>query len=804
MVESPPSSTPDGAPPGLSIEAVEWLPSGADSGLVRVRGHWAVPDQAPAAGLPALIVRSGGAEQRFESLPDARSLREPGSWRGSYLVPAALMAASLEGLTVEWPGAVRAVLPLPARGAEPLPAPAVESAEAGGEVIDRAVLAERRAARAEAAEQAQARAAAEALRAVEALELRSAELERRVAEAGGSSEEVAALESRLAGERAVHAEVREELQRRLEAEQEARAAAEAAVVAAREERSAALESAESAAAGAREAADAIAARVVELESALAAAEAATAAESAARAALEDELDRSRFAAADLAAMLAAERAARSGIESAAAANAAELEAARAELESARAAHAAELESARAAHAGELESARAHHAAELQSTRSSLATELEAVREAIATELAAEQEARGAVTAELETLRAELDASRAALTQILADLSAERAAREADREAIAQLRAELDARAVPEIPSVPLEEAAREQVEAAATAARRPDEESGRLIADLEAAASALREAAPAEPAPPEPVAEAAVSPPVAEPTVSPPIAEPAAPPPPAIERPRPKIVSARSHPPREHAVGRSARQYPPLRGALVKLAHDDPKAAGQLIAGLLPAHGVALAETLDYDLTIREVGTYSISIAGKRAFVKPQQEPRSRKEAQFHLTADALTLAELLAGVDRRVGRFFGAARFKGSRSRLRALKHLPDTALSLREAARAGARLDPGPVWKAFAYVVHPSWTREDRWTVAQEILGDQPETWYLTSGNGNGFKVAATLPPDKRPDTTVSMTRETFDLLLRGDQPPKGKLPTIRGDRRAAAQIKAWADRAQGLADG
>ena len=51
--------------------------------------------------------------------------------------------------------------------------------EPGGEVIDRAVLAERRARRAEAAEQAQARVASEALRALDALELRGTELELR-------------------------------------------------------------------------------------------------------------------------------------------------------------------------------------------------------------------------------------------------------------------------------------------------------------------------------------------------------------------------------------------------------------------------------------------------------------------------------------------------------------------------------------------------------------------------------------------------------------------------------------------------
>ena len=184
MGESPISALPQLQ--GLVIEAVEWLPSGADSGLVRVRGRWSAPEAAR-PGLPELGLRAGDGDHRFESLPDARFARDPASWRGSYLVPAALVAAGPSALWVEWPGGVRSGLPPLAPGlatveAPAEAAPAVEE-PAGGQVIDRAVLAERRARRAEAAEQAQTRVAAEALRAVEALELQSAELERRLAEA---------------------------------------------------------------------------------------------------------------------------------------------------------------------------------------------------------------------------------------------------------------------------------------------------------------------------------------------------------------------------------------------------------------------------------------------------------------------------------------------------------------------------------------------------------------------------------------------------------------------------------------------
>src|SRR5687768_16768873 len=166
---------------GLVVEAVEWLPSGADSGLVRVRGRW-VDAARREAELPALGLRRGDDARRFDSLPDARFARDPAVWRGTYLVPAALMDPAPDELWVSWDSGARAALPAAVSGFDPPSAPSAPEPppEPEGEVIDRAVLAERRARRAEAAERAQAERAAEALKAVEVLELRSAELERRL------------------------------------------------------------------------------------------------------------------------------------------------------------------------------------------------------------------------------------------------------------------------------------------------------------------------------------------------------------------------------------------------------------------------------------------------------------------------------------------------------------------------------------------------------------------------------------------------------------------------------------------------
>jgi hypothetical protein len=462
---------------------------------------------------------------------------------------------------------------------------------------------------------------------------------------------------------------------------------------------------------------------------------------------------------------------------------------------------------------------------VREARAAVEIDLVATREAgssLEADLVAARDAHAVAEAELDGVRADLAEAREALsaarTGFEAALAAEREARAA---ADAELAAEREARAAAEAAlsqqgrtlqdriaelergaagladEVRLANAAREQAEAAAAAAAPPAEQSGRMVADLDAAAAALRSAAPA---PPEPVPSPA---PTTEPVASAaaPAPAPAAttePAPVPAERVRPTIVPASGPPPRSHATGRSARDYPRLRGAIVKLAHDDPAAAGRLLAALLPAQAAALATPLDYDLTIAEAGTFAVTIDGPTARVSARPQPRGRGHADFHLSADALTLAELLAGVGHRIGRWRGPARFSGSRRKLDVLRSLPATKLTLAEAARAGADLDPAQVYRTLSYAVHPAWTKGERFTLAQEITGEKPETWYLSARDGAGMTVSAN-PPEEGVEATVSMTRRTFDLMLRDEPVPSGERPAVRGDRRVVGLVKAWMDQAQ-----
>jgi len=251
-------------------------------------------------------------------------------------------------------------------------------------------------------------------------------------------------------------------------------------------------------------------------------------------------------------------------------------------------------------------------------------------------------------------------------------------------------------------------------------------------------------------------------------------------------------------PPRAHITGDAARDYPWLRGALVRLAHDDPRTAGRLLVSLLPAQGPLLPGPVDYDLTIRGLGTFAIGVGGGRASVAPLASPRPRSDAEFHLQADALTLAELLAGVQRKISRFGGAARVTGRRRRLKVLENLPHTHANLVDAANFGAQFEPGAIFRALPYAIHPAWTKGHVFTVAQEITSDPPETWYVKVADGS-VSVDFNEPPDV--DATVTMTPEGFNCLMRRETPLPRDRPVIRGDRHAVAVLKGWLDEAQGI---
>src|SRR5438034_3198461 len=176
-----PGSRPEEAA-GLRIDAVEVLPTDMRAVLLRVAGAWEGP-RPPRLQAPVLVLREGGREHRIEALPEtsgaaARAAPEPQAFRAAFSVPDGL-APLLEAEAAELDlGPVTVRLPSPTA-----PGEEAEADEEEGTVVDRAVLAERRARRAELAEEANAQRAGEAEQASAKLEGELGKLELRLAEA---------------------------------------------------------------------------------------------------------------------------------------------------------------------------------------------------------------------------------------------------------------------------------------------------------------------------------------------------------------------------------------------------------------------------------------------------------------------------------------------------------------------------------------------------------------------------------------------------------------------------------------------
>ncbi|MDX6650654.1 MAG: hypothetical protein QOJ97_2605 [Solirubrobacteraceae bacterium] len=188
---------------GLRVERVDLVPTDLGTVIVRIAGRWS------GEPVPARPVLQAG-ERRFDALPESSGAAEraaagAGSFRAAFSVPEELRP-SLLGVMRLSVGETEVALPAAAE---------IEGSTSGspGTVVDRAVLAERRARRAEMAEESVAQRAEEAENSVAALEGELAKLELRLEQTRSERAELEAAladtarEARTAAQRA-HAERR--------------------------------------------------------------------------------------------------------------------------------------------------------------------------------------------------------------------------------------------------------------------------------------------------------------------------------------------------------------------------------------------------------------------------------------------------------------------------------------------------------------------------------------------------------------------------------------------------------------------
>ncbi|HEV3000499.1 MAG TPA: hypothetical protein VGW75_07160 [Solirubrobacteraceae bacterium] len=395
-------------PHALSVQRVEWIPSSPDEIEVRVYGAW------HGATVPPAVTLAIG-DDAVEALPDPPPAGLAPAWSAAFLVPVDARAAVEAGeARLSGPGFTLALPPAEPGAMDGPP----------GTVIDPAVLAERRARRAELAEESAARRAASAEQTVETLRAQLAHLEERAARAGTDRDRLAA--------RIADAERRLRLtEQREEAERRRRAELEEEVASARRGAETEIQDLRARLAGAEELVDTLERELVHARRRAADATRIADAERAARraetealrteaAALRAEAEQLRTSAAEADALREEAESLRAEAEKLRA-RAAEVDALREEAEGLRA-RAAEADALR--EEAEALRARAAQADELRAE----AEELRA-RAAQADALRAEAERLGAAAGELDALRtaaAEAEALRARVAGLERRLAGERA------------------------------------------------------------------------------------------------------------------------------------------------------------------------------------------------------------------------------------------------------------------------------------------------------------------------------------------------------------------------------------------
>ena len=129
-----------------------------------------------------------------------------------------------------------------------------------------------------------------------------------------------------------------------------------------------------------------------------------------------------------------------------------------------------------------------------------------------------------------------------------------------------------------------------------------------------------------------------------------------------------------------------------------------------------------------------------------------------------------------------------------GRRKRAREeLAPLPEARLSLAEAVRAGARLEPGLVYRALPFAIEPEWTQaatasrsRSRSSSSRRSRGTSP------SRDGLPLRVVEHAT-DAPADATVTMSRAAFERLLKDEPQPLGDRPQVKGDRDGRGRAQA-----------
>ncbi len=230
-----------------------------------------------------------------------------------------------------------------------------------------------------------------------------------------------------------------------------------------------------------------------------------------------------------------------------------------------------------------------------------------------------------------------------------------------------------------------------------------------------------------------------------------------------------------------------------LAPAIRKLAEErDAKLAAELVIELIPAQREAVEGPLNYEIKIRELGTFYVTLDPSQATIS--REPRG--SIDFSLEGPVAAFSELAAGGASRRQR--GLRIRKGRRSARRFLK-TRRRPIALADLASAGVDVWPGLLLLAMAEAVDPTWTSGRRFELAFDIQGTTGIVIYVRVCDGEPILVSRTAAGE--PVATISLSGHALICLLAGTQPPPEDRTFVTGDASSVDVFLQWTARAQGL---
>lgn len=317
-----------------------------------------------------------------------------------------------------------------------------------------------------------------------------------------------------------------------------------------------------------------------------------------------------------------------------------------------------------------------------------------------------------------------------------------------------------------------------------------------------ALADALRSATPTGEAAAPPAAAARVAAPPT-PEAAAPRAEPPTPRPAGLDPLRLSAARERlraSVPPVEAETAPAALPAGPstpwLTEAIQRLLATEPETAGRIAVGVLPAHGFAADKPLRCDLLLSGRGCLAVDVVPDApATVVQRQAPRPRGERDLSVAGDAAGVARLLHGRRTLLRR---PARVRGGRKALRELRRLARAPLGLRELGVAGVALEPALALRLVALAIDVEATQGERFAVAHAPLAGGPIDAWLRIADG-AEPVVVTQPPAEPTRLTLRCTRGALLALIAGVDPPPGESGTLDGDDAALTLLRGWIARAE-----